>query len=107
MRPFVERLLGCERCQLVCPMNEGIAPVPIEAAAKEAFAIDELLEGKCKAAVGLIGPNYARKKFLQPQALLVAGAKRQNEHREAAERLREQGVPYAEWALSRLDEADT
>lgn len=67
------RLLGCNICQLVCPLNSHIKPVPPPQKLVELCNKDSILETveneqTLQRLIPLIGKNYARKSFLLPLA---------------------------------------
>ena len=67
------RLLGCNICQLVCPLNSHIKPVPPPQELVELCNKDSILETveneqTLQRLIPLIGKNYARKSFLLPLA---------------------------------------
>ena len=67
------RLLGCNICQLVCPLNSHIKPVPPPQELVELCNKDSILETveneqTLQRLIPLIGINYARKSFLLPLA---------------------------------------
>lgn len=65
------RLLGCNICQSVCPLNSHIKPLPVPSEIVELCSksnITKIVEdARLMQLVSLlIGKNYARKNFLQP-----------------------------------------
>lgn len=67
LRGNVYQLLGCERCQSVCPLNTQERSAPNE------FRLDELLEGRCTGRLKeLAGANMARPRRIISQAALYA-----------------------------------
>ncbi len=102
-RPHILQLLGCERCQRVCPQNQTVVSLPIQADEREALSPETLLRGSLKGAKELIGSNYARRRHMSSQALLYIGARGLKEYRTILESMRET-LPegYLHWTLSRL-----
>ena len=102
-----DRILGCETCQRVCPMNRGQradAPSPAQSAP---FSLERLLTAPDLDAVAAqIGRNYARKGRLQLQAALAAANTGRTDLAAAIRALEDQ--PYeplaraARWAAARL-----
>lgn len=71
--PMGTLLLGCERCQRVCPHNSG---QPAVSPQTEPFQIERLLRGSrsdLDTIAGSIGWNEARLQRIQAQAALIAG----------------------------------
>ena len=64
-------LLGCERCQEVCPVNARLATRALSAAEQEAFSLQKLLAGDLAAALELVGKN--QKKRLLSQTSILTG----------------------------------
>jgi ferredoxin len=52
-------ILGCELCQRVCPYNRGIEPID---AMPDAFKLENLLSGKVKPALEIVGTNLKKKR---------------------------------------------
>lgn len=67
LRGDVYQLLGCEKCQSVCPLNLKDTSAP------KAFLLESLLDGKeIKKLRELAGPNMARKSRIISQAAIYA-----------------------------------
>lgn len=67
LRGKVYQLLGCEKCQDVCPLNTAKRTPPYE------FSLESLLESKCAAELKrLAGSNMARARRVISQAALYA-----------------------------------
>ena len=60
--------LGCEICQLVCPMNASLGFDEPTAEIKKAFALDALAEGNTKPARLLVGKNMTGHGKLEKEA---------------------------------------
>ena len=87
---WMPELLGCMRCQIVCPKNPPkTVPIPSEAA--ETLDPVEILKGNRKAAGELIGKNLAGPNRVFRQAIVLA-----------ANRGRTDALPY----LTKLKETD-
>ena len=61
------RLLGCDVCQSVCPVNCGFDPLP-----EPEYPLKALLNGEITELKHAIGPNYARVNKLKKKASVVA-----------------------------------
>jgi epoxyqueuosine reductase len=102
-------LLGCDRCQMVCPRQaewEADAPSPEDLAA---FRLDALLNLSEEATVYLearIGGNYAKRARILAQAALCAGNAGDLDLLPALRRVAQNENPvaaeHARWALGRL-----
>ncbi|MFA5674930.1 MAG: hypothetical protein WDA65_00220 [Christensenellales bacterium] len=67
LRDGVYQLLGCEKCQTICPLNSRREQTP------NVFSVKSLLEGLCKTELfGLAGKNMARPRRIISQAVLYA-----------------------------------
>lgn len=73
-RLFKNRLLGCDICQDVCPVNKGLknGDAPI-------VALKPLLDGDIEQMKQLIGVNYARKRKLRIKAAIIAANLKRND----------------------------
>jgi epoxyqueuosine reductase QueG len=102
-----DRILGCETCQQVCPLNRDQRPAPPDPAQSAPFSLERLLTAPdLDAVAALIGRNYARKGRLQLQAALAAANTGRADLAGPVGALRDQ--PYeplaqaARWAAERL-----
>lgn len=104
LREHIYQLLGCEKCQICCPLNR-----PDESVKPAVFSLEKLLAGEELSELQLLaGKNMARQKRILSQALLFAGAKKIKELKPSIENhvqsetkiIRE----HAEWALKRLND---
>ena len=69
LRGDVYQILGCEKCQIACPLN------PPERSEPHVFALEALLSGTVtKELRALAGSNFVRRGRLQSQAALYAAA---------------------------------
>ena len=97
-------LLGCERCQDVCPANARLARRELTNEEREAFPLDKLLAGKLDGPLALVGKN--QKNRLLPQAIVLAGRSGNPAYLPTLQQLTdsEDGAVRraAEWALKRL-----
>lgn len=67
MKPFIYQLLGCEKCQIACPMNS------MEAGGLPDFGLASTLRGETIGALkDLAGKNMARLVRIVSQAVIVA-----------------------------------
>ncbi len=101
LREGVYQLLGCERCQSVCPLNTKETSRPFE------FSVKELLCGGYKYKLKeLAGANMARTQRVLSQAALYAGAANMRELTEELRRLAETAddpvKTHALWAHKKL-----
>jgi epoxyqueuosine reductase QueG len=102
------RLLGCEICQTVCPMQPRTIPArPREAAPR--FTIGELLTSSpetIEALARAIGSNYAKTVRVQAQAAIIAGNVCLREYlptlAELSESDDEAVSEHARWAADRI-----
>ncbi len=102
LRGDVYQLLGCEKCQSACPLNDTAGSEPIS------FALDELLGGNAtKTLRDLAGPNMARRGRIISQAALYAAATAQTQLlarlKQLAENEAEPIAAHARWAVERLN----
>jgi ferredoxin len=104
MRDHAQTLLGCERCQRVCPINAGVAAVPIADEQRGAAGLGRLLAGDVAPLAGFVGKNLARKQAMAAQAALIVGARRLTQYGVQLNELLRTGqdVAYLDWALSRV-----
>lgn len=77
MRPHVDRLVGCERCQAACPVNARVTPQPIASWEAAPFALQRLLAWERDPCVkrevaALLGKNMVTRNRPLHTALLVA-----------------------------------
>ena len=104
----ISLLLGCERCQRVCPRNAGIPLQPYPAELLELLTWERLVNlspTDKKALAALVGKNLLGRKRIETQALLLAEKARWPGAAQAAEELLSCGSPAAEraaqWVLAR------
>ena len=97
---------GCDLCQLACPRNAAVQPVPMPEDVRAAISLDRLLAGDTRALAPLIGANYARKARMRIRACLVAACLGKSEHLPAIRALADDPLvgPCAKWAARRLEE---
>ncbi len=101
-RHDVYQLIGCEKCQTVCPLNGKTKKAPY------AFSINSLLEASCTDKLSyLIGKNMARKRKVVSQAALYAA---RTNYRDALKNLHalsqsacEPIKTHADWAYNELN----
>ena len=109
MRAHVNQLLGCERCQRVCSLNEGIDSVPVTDFERDAMSLERLLSGPLGPTRNLIGKNLARRNHMARQATLYIGAQKLSDCGAMLQEFRRTGRDnaYIDWALERIiDESD-
>lgn len=104
LRQHIYQLLGCEKCQICCPLNR-----PDKSVEPAAFSIKNLLAGEYLNELQLLaGKNMARQKRVISQALLFAGAKRIKELKPYIEKHAQSETKsireHSEWALKRLND---
>ncbi len=102
LRGDVYQLLGCEKCQSACPLNDAARSEPV------CFALEQLLKGDAtKALRELAGPNMARRGRIISQAALYAAAAEQLEQVSLLKQLAENEddliATHARWAIGRLN----
>lgn len=100
-------VLGCERCQQVCPLNREVPCREMTAEEQAAFAPETLLKGEQKAALGLIGKNMKKGNKLIAQSAVVSALEGKTELLPLMVERLEQEIPDGErkallWAISRL-----
>lgn len=105
LRGDVYQLLGCERCQDACPLNNTQRSRPVS------FTLKELLGGNAtKTLRELAGPNMARRGRILSQTALYAAVTKQYELRsllkQLAENEAEPVAAHARWAIERLNGAN-
>lgn len=103
LRSDVYQLLGCEKCQTVCPHNRLEAEEPLS------FALESLLDGSAMPQLKqLAGPNMARPMRVASQAALYAAAHGQHQVVPQLQALAKSGAEpaaaHASWALECLNE---
>ena len=98
---------GCDLCQLGCPRNAAVRPVPMPEDVRAAISLDRLLAGDMRDLAPRIGANYARKARMRIRACLVAACLNRREHLTAIRALEGDPLvgPYAKWAARRLEKA--
>lgn len=101
LRGGVYQLLGCEKCQNICPLNTAERSAPHE------FSTLNLLEGKCTARLKeLAGVNMARSRRIISQAALYAANSNAVETagklKELYENAEEPVRSHALWAYKKL-----
>ena len=101
LRGDVYQLLGCERCQTVCPLNDFEAAEPLS------FPLEMLLDGSAMPELKkLAGPNMARPMRVASQTALYAAATGQSQVVPQLKELAQSGIEpaatHAAWALERL-----
>ena len=104
----MDTLLGCERCQNVCPLNEGTPVLQADAALRAAFDPERLLAGDDGEAGKYIGKNLLSGKRLTAQAAVLAGKSGQPRYAPLLKKLllsdNEALRAAADFALTRLRE---
>ena len=102
LRGDVYQLLGCEKCQSACPLNDHIGSEPVS------FALEALLKGEAtKALREIAGSNMARRGRLISQAALYAAATGQTQLlgllKPLADNENEPIRTHAYWSIDRLN----
>jgi epoxyqueuosine reductase QueG len=105
LRSDVYQLLGCEKCQTACPLNDDAQSEPVH------FSLEEILSGGATAQLrGIAGPNMVRRGRLISQAALYAAATEQkqllNRLKLLAENEAEPIRTHALWAIDKLSGED-
>ena len=105
LRGDVYQLIGCERCQSACPLNDDAQSKPVH------FALEELLSGAATTEVrNIAGPNMARRGRLISQGALYAAATGQTQLREKLKQLAQNEAEpirtHALWAIDKLSGED-
>jgi epoxyqueuosine reductase QueG len=105
LRSDVYQLLGCERCQMACPLNRFEPEEPVS------FSLEALLDGSALPRLKqLVGPNMARLMRVKAQAALYAANTGQSEALPQLTQLincgTEPAAAHAAWALKRLQSED-
>ena len=62
-------ILGCELCQKVCPYNAGIEPID---EMPEAFQLEEILAGRIKPVLAIVGKNLNKQGRVIQHACVIA-----------------------------------
>lgn len=62
-------MLGCELCQKVCPYNAGVEPI---AEMPDAFRLEEILSGRIKPALEIVGKNLNKQGRIIQHACVIA-----------------------------------
>jgi epoxyqueuosine reductase QueG len=101
IRCDIFQLLGCEKCQTVCPLNHSEAIEPCS------FPLEALLSGSAMPELkNLAGPNMARPMRVKSQAALYSAATGQRQLIPQLTALAQSGIEpaatHAAWALSQL-----
>lgn len=65
----MDTLLGCETCQFVCPLNDGI---PYERELPAAFDLERILKGELKPVLAIVGTNLNSGGRIIAQAIVLA-----------------------------------
>lgn len=105
LRGDVYQLLGCEKCQSACPLNDAAQGEPVH------FALEELISGTATAALrNIAGPNMVRRGRLLSQGALYAAATGQTQLLEKLKQLAESEAEpirtHALWAIDKLSGED-
>lgn len=83
-------LLGCERCQTVCPRNHSIGTVDLPGEIAQLLTFERIFaqqKDDKKAFASCVGKNMLSRKRLQAQALCLAANKGKSEYKEFALRV--------------------
>ena len=102
LRGDVYQLIGCEKCQSVCPINTQ------EKAKPYVFAIDKALDGSCLDTLRhLIGANMVRPRRIASQAALYAANTKQHaflpQLQKLADAADEPLRTHAQWACDQIN----
>ncbi len=62
-------MLGCELCQKICPYNAGIKPIE---EMPDAFRLEEILSGKIKPVLAIVGKNLNKNGRIIQHACVIA-----------------------------------
>ena len=110
MREKVETLFGCERCQLVCPLNQPYERMQTSDTEAALLQLENLIRGDRKPLKMLLGANYATRTRLMSQAALYIGASRCVEQEMLLPDILQSGFEpactYAHWAQQRCSMQD-
>jgi len=101
LRGDIYQLIGCERCQISCPLNSTKTSPAV------AYPIADLLAGKhTKELKALAGSNFVRQRRMISQSVLYAAATGAHQHlgriRELAQNADEPVRTHARWAMGVL-----
>ncbi len=67
-------MLGCELCQKICPYNAGMKPIE---EMPDAFRLEEILSGKIKPVLAIVGKNLNKNgRIIQHACVIAARQKR-------------------------------
>ena len=105
LRADVYQLLGCEKCQSACPLNDAAQSAPV------CFNLKDILDGEATAKLrDIAGPNMARRRRIISQGALYAAATGQKQLRHRlmalAENEAEPVRTHARWAIDKLSGED-
>lgn len=65
-------LLGCELCQVCCPLNEGVKTATMSEDNLTALSLEKILGGDCSETLQLVGKNMNKHSKLKKQAAIMA-----------------------------------